>query len=98
MMDFLGPPPFKEKGLVSIFTGPPKVDRSAQRAAERRQKELQDQQEATQARLRQKEDERQTDLSSQDAAQRRAIRARRAGRSSLRFTPSAGDLKDKLGG
>lgn len=86
-------------GLKSIIKGPkkPKPD-PAVLAAQKRQEVLLKQQEAAVARERQQADDREAELSGQDAALRRAILARRRGRGALAFTAGGGGLKDTLGG
>lgn len=81
-------------GIVNMITG---KNPDAKKAAAR-QAELQKAQEAAQARVQIREDNREADLSKQDAAQRRAIAARRKGGGGLAFTGSNSGLKDTLGG
>lgn len=73
--------------------------RAEREAAEsrRRANEAQAQQEAVQKRLTLKEGEREQELERQQASQRRAVAARRSGRSGLKFKGPVG-LKDTLGG
>jgi len=88
-------------GLVSMVTG--KGNKAAERAAaeaRRKQEESLKKQEAVQARQRQDADKREEELSAQEAAQRRAIRARRSGAAGLQYGGpiTSSTLKDKLGG
>ena len=80
------------KGIVSMITGP---DNSATKSAAARQRETLAAQEAVQARARQREDTRETELSGQLATQRRAVAARRRG-SQLAYTGPA--LQTTFGG
>lgn len=81
-------------GVVNMITG---NNPDAKKAAAR-QAVLQKQQEATQARVQIREDTRETDLSAQDAAMRRAVAARRRGSGSLAFTGATTSLKSTMGG
>lgn len=88
------------KAIKSFVSGP-KVDKRAQaeaEAARKKQSQLLKQQEASNLRLQQQEDERAAELSADVAAQRRAINARRRGRSSLSFQGASTGLKTTLGG
>jgi len=83
-------------GIVSMITGKDPAAK-ASKAAELRQAQLQKQQEALQARARQREDARETDISADLASQRRAIAARRRG-GQLAYTGPNTGLKTTFGG
>jgi len=68
------------------------------KAARAQQAEALKRQEAIAARSQRTQDARATDLSGQDAAQRRAIAARRRGGASLAFTGADTGLKSTFGG
>jgi len=87
--------------LVSkVLGGKPKgPDTAAMAAAQRRQEESLQAQEASVKRQRQAADAREADLSKQLAGQRRAVLARRSSRGQLAFSgPSTSGLKTTLGG
>lgn len=68
------------------------------RAAQLRQQALLKQQEASQVRLQQQTDARETQLSADLAAQKRAVAAGRRGRGALAFNGPTTSLKNTLGG
>lgn len=82
-------------GLVNMITG---AEPKGSKAARAMQAEALKRQEAIAARASIREDARQTDLSGQDAAMRRAIAARRRGNSSLAFVGADAGLKSTFGG
>lgn len=84
-------------GIVKMVTGDNSAKKAASAAMEA-QAAAQKQQEAVQARMQIREDNRAKDLSAQDAVQRRAIQARRKGSASLAFTGPVAALKNTLGG
>ena len=90
-------------GIKTLITGDDsgkKAQRRAEeqaRAAELRAKQAQDQQEAVQKRELLKAGEREAELEKTKAAQRRAVVARRGGRSALAFNGPVTNLKSKLG-
>lgn len=83
-------------GIVSMITGKDPAAK-ASKAAAARQQQLQSQQEALQARTRQREDARETEVSGDLASQRRAIAARRRGGQLAYSGPNTG-LKNTFGG
>lgn len=87
---------------VSRFAGqkqPKLQDNSAAlRRAERARQEGVKAQEDAQAQIRRQEEDREDDLLSRQAAQNRASRAARRGRSATTFRGASTSLKDKLGG
>ncbi|MFO0390178.1 MAG: hypothetical protein ACK502_10760 [Alphaproteobacteria bacterium] len=84
------------KGVVDMVTGGG-ADKQA-KAAARRQAEILAQQEAVQARAKQKEDTREEDLSAQAAGLRRSVAARRRSSGQLAFAGANTGLKTTFGG
>lgn len=76
-------------GIAKLFGGA---------GASGQQKKLMALQEAQQKRARLREDERETELSRQEALQRRAVAARRRGGAGLAYSGPVSDLKTTLGG
>lgn len=83
-------------GIANMITGKDPSAKASKEAAAK-QRELQLQQEAVQARAKQREDVRETEVSGDLASQRRAIAARRRGGQLAYSGPNTG-LKNTFGG